>query len=81
MNNMQAYFKRGQCFYHLNNLNDAINDFSRNEFDDKNVMCIYGGEQPTPATAIMMQPWKDFSQGLIRSTAGQEIRRGKRYRR
>jgi len=38
MNNMQAYFKRGQCFYHLNNLNDAINDFSHIiEFDDKNV--------------------------------------------
>jgi tetratricopeptide (TPR) repeat protein len=38
MNNMQAYFKRGQCFYHMNNLNDAINDFSHIlEFDDKNV--------------------------------------------
>jgi len=28
MNNKDAYFRRGQCFYHLNNYKDALTDFS-----------------------------------------------------
>ena len=28
MNNLDAYMKRGKCFYHLNNYNEAIGDFS-----------------------------------------------------
>jgi len=35
-NNLKAYFKRGQCFYNMGNLNDAINDFSHIIEMDKN---------------------------------------------
>jgi tetratricopeptide (TPR) repeat protein len=34
--NYKAYFKRGQCFYNMNNFNDAINDFSHIIEMDKN---------------------------------------------
>ena len=34
--NMKAYFKRGQCFYNMGNLSDAIGDFSHIIDQDKN---------------------------------------------